>query len=190
MKHKVGYNRLGRKASHRKSLHRNMVTSLFLEERIRTTKAKALAVRRTAEKMITRAKEDTVHNRRIVGKDIKDKAALAKLFTDVGPRFVKRPGGYTRILKLGQRAGDASEMVLLELVQGTEEVQEEKVRRRRRRREKKEQEARELAAEEAAAEEEAAAAEAAAKEEPSAPEAAREEASEQASEASEDDSKE
>jgi large subunit ribosomal protein L17 len=132
-----------------------MVTSLFLEERIRTTKAKAQAVRRTAEKMITRAREDTVHNRRIVGRDIKDKAALAKLFTDVAPRFAKRPGGYTRILKLGQRPGDASEMVLLELVSGTEEVQEEKVRRRRRRREKKEQEARELAEQEAAAEEEA-----------------------------------
>jgi large subunit ribosomal protein L17 len=148
-----------------------MVTSLFLEERIRTTKAKAQAIRRTAEKMITRAKEDTVHNRRIVGKDIKDKAALAKLFTDVAPRFAKRPGGYTRVLKLGQRAGDASEMVLLELVQGTEEVQEEKVRRRRRRREKKEQEAQARAEEEQAlaAEEEQA------------------EESEQAPEASEDD---
>ena len=162
-----------------------MVTSLFLEERIRTTKAKAQAVRRTAEKMITRAKEDTVHNRRIVGKDIKDKAALAKLFTDVAPRFAKRPGGYTRILKLGQRTGDASEMVLLELVQGTEEVQEEKVRRRRRRREKKEQEAQELAEQEAAAEEEESAVpEAAAEEAPA------EDVSEQASEASEDDSKE
>jgi large subunit ribosomal protein L17 len=180
MKHKVGYNRLGRKASHRKSLHRNMVTSLFLEERIRTTKAKAQAVRRTAEKMITRAREDSVHNRRIVGKDIKDKAALAKLFTDVAPRFVKRPGGYTRILKLGQRTGDASEMVLLELVQGTEEVQEEKVRRRRRRREKKEQEAQELAEEEAAAEK-AAAEEAAAEE-------AVAEQPEKTPEASEDDS--
>jgi len=158
MKHRIGYNRLGRKPAHRKSLHRNMVTALFLEERIKTTKAKAQAVRRTAEKMITRAKEDSVHNRRIVGKDIKDKAALAKLFTDVAPRFVKRPGGYTRILKLGQRTGDAGEMVLLELVQGTEEVQEEKVRRRRRRREKKEQEAREAAEQEQAAEEEAAAA--------------------------------
>jgi large subunit ribosomal protein L17 len=147
-----------------------MVTSLFLEERIRTTRAKAQAIRRTAEKMITRAKEDTVHNRRIVGKDVKDKAALAKLFTDVAPRFAKRPGGYTRVLKLGQRAGDASEMVLLELVQGTEEVQEEKVRRRRRRREKKEQEA------QARAEEEQALAEEEQAEEP-----------EQAPEASEDD---
>lgn len=178
MKHRVGYNRLGRKPSHRKALHRNMVTSLFLEERIRTTKAKAQAIRRTAEKMITRAKTDSVHNRRIVGKDVKDKAALAKLFTDVAPRFAKRPGGYTRILKLGQRTGDASEMVLLELVQGTEEVQEEKVRRRRRRREKKEQEAqaREEEERQALAEQEQ--------------EASEPDESEQASEASEDDKRE
>ncbi len=116
MKHRVGYNRLGRKASHRKSLHRNMATSLFKYERIKTTKAKALAVRRTAEKMITKAKDDSLHNRRVVGRDIKDQAVLAKLFTDIGPRYKSRPGGYTRILKLGHRQGDAAEMVLLELV--------------------------------------------------------------------------
>ncbi|MFP4010060.1 MAG: 50S ribosomal protein L17 [Spirochaetaceae bacterium] len=155
MKHRVGFNRLGRKPSHRKSLHRNMVTSLVVEERIRTTKAKAQAVRRSAEKIITRAKEDTVHNRRMVARDIKDKAALAKLFTDVAPRLAKRSGGYTRILKLGPRRGDAGEMVLLELVEGIEEVQEEKVRRRRRRREKKEEEARLAAEEEREAEEQA-----------------------------------
>ncbi len=116
MKHRVGYNRLGRKASHRKSLHRNMTTSLFRYERIKTTKAKALAIKRTAEKMITRAKEDSVHNRRMVGRDIKDQEILAKLFTDIGPRYKSRPGGYTRMLKLGHRQGDAAEMVLLELV--------------------------------------------------------------------------
>ena len=116
MKHRVGYNRLGRKPSHRKSLHRNMVTSLFQHERIRTTKAKAQAIRRTAEKMITRAKVDSVHNRRIVAKDLKDKAVLAKLFVDIAPRFKERPGGYTRILKIGFRPGDAAKMVLLELV--------------------------------------------------------------------------
>jgi len=124
MKHKIGFNRLGRKASHRKSLHRNMTTSLFRYERIKTTKAKALAIRRTAEKMITRAKMDSVHNRRIMNKDIKDKEILAKLFTDIGPRYKERPGGYTRILKLGFRQGDAAEMVLLELVE--EEVAEQK----------------------------------------------------------------
>lgn len=123
MKHRVGYNRLGRKASHRKSLHRNMATSLFRYERIKTTKAKALAIRRTAEKMITKAKNDSLHNRRMVGRDIKDQAVLAKLFTDIGPRYKSRPGGYTRILKLGHRQGDAAEMVLLELV--GEEVTED-----------------------------------------------------------------
>lgn len=124
MKHKIGFNRLGRKSSHRKSLHRNMTTSLFRYERIKTTKAKALAIRRTAEKMITRAKMDSVHNRRIMNKDIKDKEILAKLFTEIGPRYKERPGGYTRILKLGYRQGDAAEMVLLELVE--EEVAEQK----------------------------------------------------------------
>jgi len=93
-----------------------MVTSLFRHERIQTTRAKARAVRSTAEKMITRAKVDTVHNRRTVGRDIKDKAVLAKLFVEIGPRFKERPGGYTRMLRIGERAGDASEMVLLELV--------------------------------------------------------------------------
>jgi large subunit ribosomal protein L17 len=117
MKHRVGYNRLGRKASHRKALHRNMTTSLFRYERIRTTKAKALAIRRTAEKMITRAKEDSVHNRRMIARDINDKEIVAKLFTEIGPRFKSRPGGYTRILKLGHRKGDAAEMVLMELVE-------------------------------------------------------------------------
>lgn len=117
MKHKVGYNRLGRKPAHRKALHRNMVTSLFKHERIRTTKAKAREIRRTAEKMITRAKIDSVHNRRMVGRDIKDQAILAKLFVEIAPRYVARPGGYTRMLKIGTRQGDASEMVLLELVE-------------------------------------------------------------------------
>jgi large subunit ribosomal protein L17 len=93
-----------------------MATSLFRYERIKTTKAKALEVRRNAEKMITRAKEDSVHNRRIVGKAIKDQEVLAKLFTDIAPRYKERAGGYTRILKLGNRQGDAAEMVLLELV--------------------------------------------------------------------------
>ena len=122
MKHRIGFNRLGRKPAHRKSLHRNMVTSLFKYERIQTTKAKAREIRRTAEKMITRAKIDSVHNRRMVGRDIKDKAILAKLFVDIAPRFKTRPGGYTRMLKIGPRQGDAAEMVLLELVE--EEMEE------------------------------------------------------------------
>lgn len=128
MKHRIGYNRLGRKTAHRKAMTRNMLTSLFKHESIRTTKAKALAVRRTAEKMITRAKLDSVHNRRIVGKDIKDKAVLAKIFTEIGPRFKERPGGYTRVLKLGPRPSDAAEMVILELL--TEEVEEKKSKKK------------------------------------------------------------
>jgi large subunit ribosomal protein L17 len=93
-----------------------MVTSLFKQERIRTTKAKALAIRRTAEKMITRAKDDTVHNRRIVSSRLFDEGIVAKLFTDIAPRMKTRNGGYTRILKLGMRKGDAAELVILELV--------------------------------------------------------------------------
>lgn len=122
MKHKIGYNRLGRSTAHRKAMTRNMLTSLFRHERIRTTKAKALAVRRTAEKMITRSKIDSVHNRRMIGRDIKDKEILAKMFTEIGPRYKERPGGYTRVLKLGPRPSDAAEMVLLELVQEAAEA--------------------------------------------------------------------
>ncbi len=139
MKHRVSVNPLGRKPAHRKALHRNMVTSLFAHERIRTTKAKAQAVRRTAEKMITRAKVDSVHNRRIIFKDIKDDAVLAKLFTDIGPRFQDRAGGYTRILKLGQRRGDASEMVLLELVERAGGESEKPKRQRRAKQQPKQQ---------------------------------------------------
>jgi large subunit ribosomal protein L17 len=93
-----------------------MVTSLFRHERITTTKAKALEVRRTAEKMITRAKEDSVHNRRLIARRIYDDGITAKLFNDIALRMKDRPGGYTRIIKLGDRAGDAASMVLLELV--------------------------------------------------------------------------
>lgn len=116
MRHKINYNRLSRKSAHRKAMKRNMATSLLKYERITTTKAKAREIRRSVEKMITRAKTDSVHNRRIIARDITNKAVLAKLFTDIAPRFVERPGGYTRILKLGQRNADAAEMVFLELV--------------------------------------------------------------------------
>ncbi|MFP4362604.1 MAG: 50S ribosomal protein L17 [Spirochaetia bacterium] len=126
MKHRVGFNRLDRKYSHRKAMIRNMVTSLFRHERITTTKSKALEVRKTAEKMITRAKNDTVHNRREINRNIKDKEIVAKLFTDLGVRFTSRNGGYTRILKLGQRYGDSADMVILELVEKAEEEKDKK----------------------------------------------------------------
>jgi len=116
MKHRRGFNPLGMMSAHRKAMHRNMVTSLFRQERISTTKAKALEVRRTAEKMITRAKVDSVHNRRVVSGRLFDEEIVAKLFTNIAPRMKDRNGGYTRILKLGERKGDAAEVVILELV--------------------------------------------------------------------------
>ena len=122
MNNKTGFNRLNRRAGHRRALIKNMVTSLFTYERITTTKSKALEVRRHAEKMVTRAKVDSVHNRREIAKTITQSDVLAKLFTVLGPRFEKRAGGYTRILKLGQRFGDAAEMVILEFVERTEKV--------------------------------------------------------------------
>jgi large subunit ribosomal protein L17 len=93
-----------------------MVSSLFKYERIRTTQTKALEIRRSAEKLITRAKVDSVHNRRIVSARLFDEGMVAKLFTDIAPRMKGRPGGYTRIIKLGERLGDAAQVVILELV--------------------------------------------------------------------------
>jgi large subunit ribosomal protein L17 len=103
-------------AASRKALHRSMVTSLFRYERIKTTKAKALEIRRSAEKLITRAKVDSVHNRRLVSARLYDEGIVAKLFTNIALRMKERPGGYTRIIKLGERLGDAAEIVILELV--------------------------------------------------------------------------
>ena len=120
MKHRMGFKKLGRNRSHRIALYKAMATALFRHERIRTTQVKAKEMRRVVERMITRARQDTVHNRRLIARSIADKAVLAKLFTDIAPRFASRPGGYTRILKLGPRYGDASEMVLWELVERKE----------------------------------------------------------------------
>ncbi|MDR1148046.1 MAG: 50S ribosomal protein L17 [Spirochaetaceae bacterium] len=116
MKHKRGFNPLERMAAHRKAMVRNMMTSLFNKERIKTTKAKALEVRRFAEKLITRAKVDSVHNRRIVSGRLYSEEITAKLFTNIAPRMKGRNGGYTRIIKLGKRYGDAAEIVILELI--------------------------------------------------------------------------
>jgi large subunit ribosomal protein L17 len=116
MKHRVAKNKLSKKTGHRTAMVKNMITSLFKFERIRTTKAKARVVRQQAEKMITRAKADSVHNRRIIGKKITQRSVLSKLFKEIGPRYAERPGGYTRILKLEPRITDAAEMVFLELV--------------------------------------------------------------------------
>jgi large subunit ribosomal protein L17 len=102
--------------AHRKALIRNMMTVLFKHERIVTTHAKAVEVRRFAEKEITRAKVDSVHTRRMAARKLYDEAVLAKLFTDIAPRFKERAGGYTRILRIGERKHDAADMVILELV--------------------------------------------------------------------------
>ena len=116
MNHKNGFNPLSRTTAHRRAMSRNMVTSLFRFERITTTSANANEVRKAAEKLITRSKVDTVHNRRIAAKFIQDEKILNKLFTELGPRMKDRKGGYTRILKIGFRQGDAADMVILELV--------------------------------------------------------------------------
>lgn len=126
MNHKNGFNPLSRTTAHRRAMSRNMVTSLFRYERITTTKSKALEVRKSAEKLITRAKEDTVHNRREAAKFIQDEKILNKLFTEIGPRMKERNGGYTRVLKLGYRQGDAADVVILELVDYKLESESEK----------------------------------------------------------------
>ena len=116
MNHRNGFNPLSRTTAHRRAMSRNMVTSLFRYERITTTKSKALEVRKSAEKLITRAKVDSVHNRREVAKFIQDEKILNKLFTEIAPRMKERNGGYTRVLKIGYRQGDAADVVILELV--------------------------------------------------------------------------
>ena len=116
MNHKNGFNPLSRTTAHRRAMSRNMVTSLVRYERITTTQSRALEVRKSAEKLITRAKVDSVHNRREVAKFIADEKILNKLFTEIAPRMKERNGGYTRVLKLGYRQGDAADVVILELV--------------------------------------------------------------------------
>ena len=120
MKHKIGFNALSRNNAERKALKRNMVTSLFRYERIETTKAKAKEVQRLAEKMITRAKVDNVHNRRLTAAILYDEAVVNKLFTEIAPLYADVNGGYTRIIKTANRIGDAAEMAILELTKKTE----------------------------------------------------------------------
>lgn len=125
MRHLVKGKRLRRDTAHRRALLRNLVTSFLEKERIRTTLAKAKAVRPLAEKMITLAKRDTLHTRRQALSFIYKKPVVKKLFDEIGPRFTERPGGYTRIIKIGPRAGDGAEMAILELI-GTEFKKKEK----------------------------------------------------------------
>ena len=116
MRHNKKVNHLGRQASHRKALMSNMASSLILHKRIETTVAKAKALKKFVEPLITKSKEDTTHQRRVVFSYLKDKYATAELFRTVAPKIADRPGGYTRILHTGFRLGDAAEMCIIELV--------------------------------------------------------------------------
>ena len=116
MRHRKSGRQLNRNSSHRQAMFRNMATSLIEHEVIKTTLPKAKELRRIAEPLITLAKDDSVANRRLAFSRTRDKAAVGKLFTELGPRYEARPGGYSRILKCGYRAGDAAPMAYIELV--------------------------------------------------------------------------
>ena len=116
MRHRKSGRHLNRTSAHRQAMFRNMAVSLFEHEAIRTTVAKAKELRRVAEPLITLAKVDTPANRRLAFNRTRSKAAVGKLFTELGPRYQERPGGYLRILKCGHRSGDAAPMAFVELV--------------------------------------------------------------------------
>ncbi len=140
MRHRKKINHLGRKAAHRKAMLSNMATSLIIHKRIKTTVAKAKALRIYVEPLITRSKKDEMHSRRVVFSYLQDKEAVTELFREVGPKVADRPGGYTRILKIGARLGDNAEMCYIELVDYNEAmlaVKETKAKTTRRGRRKK-----------------------------------------------------
>ncbi|MDR3184010.1 MAG: 50S ribosomal protein L17 [Prevotellaceae bacterium] len=116
MRHSKKFNHLSRKTGHRKAMLANMASSLILHKHIETTQAKAKALRVYVEPLITKSKDDTTHARRTVFSYLKDKTAVSELFREVAPKIAARPGGYTRILKLGFRPGDAADMARIELV--------------------------------------------------------------------------
>ena len=116
MRHGDKVNNLGRKTAHRHALMMNLGVALITHKRIFTTLAKAKALRGYIEPMISKSKDNTTHNRRIVFSSLEDKAAITELFTVIGPKVGNRPGGYTRVIKTGFRAGDAAEMAMIELV--------------------------------------------------------------------------
>jgi large subunit ribosomal protein L17 len=120
MRHNRDHRKLNRTASHRKAMLRNMVTSLFESERIITTVAKAKETKRFAERMITFARRGDLSARRHVAKTVHDPKVLGKLFAEIGPRYVNRPGGYTRVVRVGTRKGDAADVAILELLKADE----------------------------------------------------------------------
>jgi len=118
MRHRKAGRRLNRTSPHRRAMFRNMAASLLRHETIRTTLPKAKELRRVVEPLITLAKDDGVARRRLAFDRLRDREVVGKLFTDVGPRFRNRPGGYLRILKLGPRPGDSAPMAIVQLVEG------------------------------------------------------------------------
>jgi large subunit ribosomal protein L17 len=116
MRHRAKGRQLSRTSSHRRALLNNMASSLFEHGRVVTTEAKAKELRPFAEKLTTLARRGDLHARRLVERRIKDRDTLGKLFTEIGPRFAARPGGYTRILKLGHRPGDGADIARIELL--------------------------------------------------------------------------
>ena len=116
MRHQAKGRQLSRTAEHRRALMRNMATSLFLHGGIETTVAKAKELRPYAERLITLARRGDLHARRLAAQKVRERVALTRLFAEIGPRFAARPGGYTRILKLGHRPGDGAEMARIELL--------------------------------------------------------------------------
>ncbi|MEX0966453.1 MAG: 50S ribosomal protein L17 [Bacteroidia bacterium] len=137
MRHGRKVNHLGRKSQHRKAMLSNMASSLIRHKRITTTVAKAKALRVYVEPLLTKGKENTTHNRRIVFSYLQDKHSVTELFDEIGAKIADRPGGYTRIIKLGNRLGDNAEMAMMELVDYNETMLAEKAsggRKKRRRR--------------------------------------------------------
>ena len=116
MRHNKNFNHLGRQAGHRKAMLSNMAVSLIMHKRIQTTIAKAKAVQKFIEPLVTKSKEDSTHSRRVVFSYLKQKEAVTELFRTIAPKIMERPGGYTRILKTGFRLGDAADMCIIEFV--------------------------------------------------------------------------
>ena len=137
MRHGKKFNHLGRKSAHRKAMLANMACSLIEHKRIKTTLAKAKALRVYVEPLITKSKNDTTHSRRIVFSYLKQKEAITELFGDVSAKVAERPGGYTRILKLSNRLGDNAQMAYIELVDYNEDYTTDKPKRKKARRAKK-----------------------------------------------------
>jgi large subunit ribosomal protein L17 len=122
MRHNKKFNHLGRKSAHRDAMLSNMACSLIKHKRINTTTAKAKALRKYVEPLLTKAKDDSTHSRRVVFSYLQDKTVVSELFRDVAQKIANRPGGYTRIIKTGYRLGDAAEMCFIELVDYNENM--------------------------------------------------------------------